>query len=295
MKKKTFALLFCSILLYFMLPFTASADTGPKPSVIITFENMGDELCYGTLLSETDSTGPFSAWNGEERLIENYDLDLNIWRAFAEYQDSDGYFFLQQGWLCSESKKLEWTYYPPSRFKILLYYPESNTFAVSGIYERYAFDSYYKVNMEGISTNPSEKTIPLLTAEKNYNLTWELISLFCRIIITILLELGAAFLFGMGKKNFLIWIGIINIITQVLLNLTLNFTLHFRGSMSFILSYLLLECLVFIIESALYLVLFPKISQKHIPQWKIILYTFCANTLSLAGGMIVAKCMPVIF
>ena len=99
----------------------------------------------------------------------------------------------------------------------------------------------------------------------------------------------------MGKKNFLIWIGIINIITQVLLNLTLNFTLHFRGSMSFILSYLLLECLVFIIESALYLVLFPKISQKHIPQWKIILYTFCANTLSLAGGMIVAKCMPVIF
>ena len=30
----------------------ASADTGSKASVRINFENMGDELCYGTLLSK---------------------------------------------------------------------------------------------------------------------------------------------------------------------------------------------------------------------------------------------------
>ena len=149
--------------------------------------------------------------------------------------------------------------------------------------------------MEGIKIDSSEKNIPLITAEKSYDFTWELISLFCRIVITILLELVIAFLFGFRQKNFLIWIGIINIITQIILNVLLNFTLHSRGSLSFTYSYALLETLVFIIESATYLVLFPQISQKQIPQWKIILYTLCANGVSLAGGLLIAKCMPIIF
>lgn len=296
MNRKKSVFLFFILFIYLLSPLSVSADTGPKPSVVITFENMGDQLCYGTLLSESDSTGPFSVWDGEEDHIVNYDLPEDIWKAFTNYKDNDGYYFLQQGWLCSENKQLEWTYYPPSRFKILLYYPESNAFIISEIYERYAFDSYFKVNMEEIEVNSIENNDAIFTAEKSYDFTWELFSLFCRIILTIILELGVAFLFGFGKRNFLLWIGIINIITQVILNVLLNyFTLHYRGAMSFVASYLLLEFLVFFIESVLYLVLFPKISRKNIPQRKIILYTLCANAVSFAGGMIIAKLMPVIF
>ena len=74
----------------------ASADTGPKPSVRVTFENMGDELCYGTLLSKTPSTGPARAWDGTEdgKPIFN-GANETVWRAFTEFKDEDGFYFLQ--------------------------------------------------------------------------------------------------------------------------------------------------------------------------------------------------------
>lgn len=289
MTRKITVLLSCILFTYLLFPVTAAADTGPKPSVVITFENMGDELCYGTLLSEESTTGPATAWDGTAENISDYGLDHDIWKAFVDYEDKDGYYFLQEGWLCSEDKKLEWTYYPPDRFKILLYYPESDTFISSGIYERYAFDSYFKVDMDGIDVTST------LIAKRSYYLAWELFSLFCRIIVTIVLELIIAFLFGFGRKNLLIWILGVNVITQVLLNITLNFTIHNRGSLSFIASYILLEGMVFIIESALYLVLFPKTSSLIVPQRKIILYAFTANVVSFGGGMLIAELMPVIF
>lgn len=56
---------------------------------------------------------------------------------------------------CTETSEFKWTYYPPQRFKILVYFPETDSFAVSGIYERYAFDSYYKVDAGDIELKPS--------------------------------------------------------------------------------------------------------------------------------------------
>ena len=50
--KKFMTLLLCSIVLLVSFPMTAKADFGPKPSVQIDFEGLGDELCYGTLLSD---------------------------------------------------------------------------------------------------------------------------------------------------------------------------------------------------------------------------------------------------
>ncbi|MDA6859531.1 hypothetical protein OSL44_24780, partial [Escherichia coli] len=56
-------------------------------------------------------------------------------------------------------------------------YPESDMFVSSGIYERYAFDSYFNVTMEDMEGGQI-----LLTAQKNYDYTWELFSLVCRIL-----------------------------------------------------------------------------------------------------------------
>ena len=63
--KKLLCAILCAALLCTALLTIAHADTGPKPSVRITFTGLGDRLCYGTLLSETKSTGPASIWNGE--------------------------------------------------------------------------------------------------------------------------------------------------------------------------------------------------------------------------------------
>ena len=128
-------------------PMTANADMGPKASVRIQFEHMGDELCYGTLLSKEKSTGPASAWDGRTESAQKEYMDPGIWEIFVNYKDPDGYYFLQRSWKVSESKELAWTYYPPGDFKILLYYPETETFVSSGIYARYAFDTYYTVDM----------------------------------------------------------------------------------------------------------------------------------------------------
>ena len=50
---KIVVMLLCAVFIITNLSLTASADTGPKASVRILFENMGDELCYGTSVSYT--------------------------------------------------------------------------------------------------------------------------------------------------------------------------------------------------------------------------------------------------
>ena len=98
MKNKKFpqfvTMLMCIVMVMMIFPITASADTGPKPSVRITFENLGDDLCYGTLLSIKPSTGPSSAWDGNEedaRHNENPNeqysyqpFGYDIWKAFVD-------------------------------------------------------------------------------------------------------------------------------------------------------------------------------------------------------------------
>ena len=120
MHVRLFMLLFYLIFTVTALPITAKADMGPKPSVRIQFKNMSDDLCYGTLLSKEKCTGPAQVWDGTARNEQLYDLDRNIWKAFVDYKDPDGYYFLQRGWTVSETGEIAWTYYPPEDFKILL-------------------------------------------------------------------------------------------------------------------------------------------------------------------------------
>jgi len=287
MKRKLTTWIMCFIMVFAMLPITAHADTGPKPSVRINFENMGEEVCYGTLLSKTDSTGPSSAWDGNPEHIYNYDLDMDIWQAFVDYEDADGYYFLQEGWLCSESKELNWTYYPPSSFKILLYYPELDTYTVSGIYERYAFDSYFRVTMDGLEIKSVD--------DKAYDFTWELISLACRVVVTIALELAIALLFVLRQKKLIMTILGVNVVTQIGLNVALNIINYNRGAYMFVFCYVLLEILVFIVEAVAYTVLFRKGSEPQISKKRTVSYALIANIVSFIGGMAIAQLVPGIF
>ena len=287
MKRKLTTWIMCFIMVFAMFPITAHADTGPKPSVRINFENMGEEVCYGTLLSKTDSTGPSSAWDGNPEHIYNYDLDMDIWQAFVDYEDADGYFFLQEGWLCSESKELNWTYYPPSSFKILLYYPELDTYTVSGIYERYAFDSYFRVTMDGLEIKSVD--------DKAYDFTWELISLACRVVVTIALELAIALLFVLRQKKLIMTILGVNVVTQIGLNVALNIINYNRGAYMFVFCYVLLEILVFIVEAVAYTVLFRKGSEPQISKKRTVSYALIANIVSFIGGMAIAQLVPGIF
>ena len=288
MKRKLFAFLM-SIILVMSLPVTASADIGPKPSVRIQFTGIEGETYYGTLLSELRSTGPATAWDGYEEYRDwKPENEKPIWEKFVAYEDADGYYFLQEWWDCSETNQLNWTYYPPTPFKILLYFPETDTFYVSEVYERYAFDSYFTVDLSAFDTDP-------IMAHQSYDYTWEIISLIARIILTIALELGIALLFGYREKKVLGFLAVVNILTQVTLNVALNIINYNSGALTFTFSYVLFEILVFAIEAIVYAALLKKFSSKEQKKGRAVGYAFIANTASFALGLWLAHIIPGIF
>lgn len=273
------------------MPMTVFADIGPKPSVRIEFTGIEGETYYGTLLSERESTGPESAWDGipgHERYPEGEE-GREIWETFVGYEDSDGFYFLQIWWDCSENNQLNWTYYPPTPFKILLYFPETDSFYVSPIYERYAFDSYFSVDLSEFEQSEA------ISAEKSYDHTWELISLAARIVLTIILELVIALLFGYRRKKQFAFIAVVNIITQIGLNVLLNIINYNQGQWSFTFFYVLLEMAIIVVEAVLFAALMQKFSDAPQKKGKAIGYAFAANIASFALGLWIAHLIPGIF
>ena len=88
-----FLLILCAVMIAVGFPVTVRADMGPKPSVRIRFENMGDELCYGTLLSKTKSTGYASHGTLPRPMLKHSvnksysyaDFDYEIWKVAAQW------------------------------------------------------------------------------------------------------------------------------------------------------------------------------------------------------------------
>lgn len=286
------------VVLLLLCPFTAVADLGPKPSVVITFENMADGTCYGTLLSQTASTGPHSAWDGVEGHERNRQSQMGVseeaWRKFLTYSDPDGYYFLQWGARCDEDKRLAWTYYPPQSFKVLLYFPQEDRFAVSGICERYAFDSYFTVDVATMTTTAGEPDSggeePLLPVKKSYDFRAELLSFLARVVLTVALELLIALPFGYRARASFGRIALVNVITQILLNVLLNVIHFYRGFSSFVFWYILLEIAVFVLEAVLYSRLLPHHSKRR--TW---LYALVANAASFGLGLMIARFIPTLF
>lgn len=289
MKRKLSQLIIVFLCMVMLFPIGVNADTGPKPSVRIKFENMGDELCYGTLLAKEESTGPARVWNGSEEDINLNFVDRDIWEAFVNYEDSDGYYFLQWAWLVSDTKELSWTYYPPNEFKVLLYYPETNTFMVSDVCKRYAFDTYYTVDMDGIEIGSIKYDENLssnqrLDMHKSYEFKNEVKALVCRMLITVVVEALIGLLFKFRNKE-LLYILFINVITQIILNVLLNIYTGF----GYYFVYLSLELLVFAIEAIFYCLMFKK------KKGYCVFYALVANIVSFVIGLYLANLFPGLF
>ena len=90
-------------------------------------------------------------------------------------------------------------------------------------------------------------------------------------------------------------LAVVNIVTQVTLNVALNIINYNSGSMSFTFSYVLFELLVFAIEAVAYAVLLKKFSSKEQKKGRAVGYAFIANTASFALGLWLAHIIPGIF
>lgn len=290
MKNKITRFLIVLIQVIMFMSAAVFADTGPKPTVTVEFINMGNKICYGTLLYEHESTGPASAWNVEEDDIPQYpedSMDMKVWRAFTQYKDNDGFFYLQRHWLCSSTKTIDWNYYPPSPFKILLYYPDTDTFAVSDIYERNAFNSKFVADMTDIDTDLPGQTVHFTAKEEYYGEIWETGPMLLRILITIVIEIAAALLFGFRKAYMLVTIISANIITQTGMNIILSL-IRVRGNpITAIFLIIITEIIIFITEAVIYNVVFRKKSGDKISVMKTSAYALTANLASFLPGLFI--------
>lgn len=103
MKKKLWVLLAIAVV-FSLLPVCACADTGPKPSVVIKIDGVLGEEVYGTLLSDSESTGPYSAPGLHESEEACYERADEAGRKFLEYDCPEGLYYLQFCDDCSDGE-----------------------------------------------------------------------------------------------------------------------------------------------------------------------------------------------
>jgi len=298
MKKKILLLILLFIFsVTLLLPNVAFADMGPKPSVTVEFTGLDDEgEFFVTLLSSEPSTGPFSVYDPTDEYPSWYaDENPEIWQKFVDYVDADGYYFLQYFEACSATEPFSWTYYPPQTFKVLIYLPQKDTFIVSGVCERYAFDSNFLLSVTLDEIGMVQTYTSGTTVEKHYDFLWQGISLLARIVGTIGLELLIALIFRFTNKKQILLILYVNLATQILLNVGLNVVSYFGGAFSFVFVYALAEWLVFLIEAALYTAYMPKCGLDSKKIWLAWIYSFVANLFSFGVGVILAIAIPGVF
>lgn len=301
--KRSINIVFAVILFLLLVPsISVFADTGPKPSVVIEFVGLEEEEYYVTLLSESTSTGPWSLGNE----YNEYMGDEAAFQKFSQYEDEEGYHFLGYMENCSDDDVFEWTYYPPSPFKILIYFPEHDSFLIDeNVFERYAFDSYFTaevMGVENIVVSSDAETVTIDT-KQSYDFSLELLSFSARVIITIALEIIIALLFMYRDKKSLAIIILTNVLTQVILNIflnvinnmLLNFINYKISQYAFIVSYVWIEAVIFVIEAVIYSKFIGHenvlTKVKYHPYW----YSAVANIASFVVGMWIYNVIPGIF
>lgn len=311
--KRVKQLLYVMLLLILIVsPMSVSADIGPKPSVKVEFVGLEEEEYYVTLLSEYESTGPWSVNDS----YYDYMGDEVVFQKFAEYEDVDGYYFISYMEECSEDDIFEWNYYPPQKFKILIYLPQYDRFIIDDqICERYAFDSYFTVDVsdgnstvsidktekeEGISSEEytiNEESLQKLELEieETYDFSMEILSLIVRIVLTITVELLIALFFYRRDTKAITVIVLANAVTQIVLNILLNVINYNSGHYAFVFHYIWMEIVVLVIEAIIYDKLIgreDKTSGKKYHPWA---YAVVANLISVIVGIWIARIIPGIF
>ena len=176
MKNKIKYLIVLTLLLVLFTGLTVKADTGPKPSVNITINNIDSDI-YVSLLSKTESTGPY-------RDIKEGEYEYNNEFKFICKQ-----FVITDLEITKDDNIFKWTYYPPYDFKVICYIENADEFVVTeSSLSRYAFDTYYKMDLENVNG-----TYVLNNIKKNYNYLGEILHFLLRVAITLLIELLLAF------------------------------------------------------------------------------------------------------
>lgn len=267
-----------SFLLFFLFLFISlvsipiNGDSGPKPFVIIEITGIGDKAYTATLISK-EAHGPNFFYND----YLEFDDPWMEFHPIMEYEDSEGYKWIGKHWQMYGDGELKWSYYPPNNFKVIII-TEDNEYYTTKVIERYAFGSYFKVDVSNAENGELNAVILIQDVEPNYNYMKEVISFLIRLILTVVIEIGLAIIFGFRKKSHLLTIFIVNVITQVFLNSMLNIMTYFEGQFVAMGFFIIGELIVLAAETIFYAFYFKN------QRLKVVLYGILANVISFGLG-----------
>lgn len=274
MRKRITALLLAALALLPVLVLPALADSGPKPSVYLSFRGLEGTECYATLLADRPDIGPWYVDQEYHPWLAEDGISRELFDSFQGHSVEDWYFV---GLLfnCTGGKDLSWTYYPPDPFRVLLYFPKEDRWLLSEPCDRYAFASYYTADVD--LTGDGSLTV---TPERGR----EAGTFLLRLAVTLAAELLIALPFGLRKRRQLAVIAGTNVLTQLGLNLFLSAVMG-GWLLRVLFLYLLAEAAVFLAEAGVYTRLLrePGLDGK-----RLTLYAFAANLASFLLGL----CLP---
>lgn len=299
MKKRWRSILTALLLLLPLTAMPVSADAGPKPSVVVALEGLEGRTCWGTLLSQQEGTGPYGRFY-EEEAAEDPAEDQAL-RALLplERMDSEGFHLLNFVKDCSDGE-FSWTYYPPHTYKIALWFPEEDALAVSGVYHRYAFDSYYRLDLSGVELTPGGIVdLEAARLQRDYPYGASLLALAGRVALTLGAELLLALAFGLRTRQALKWVAVVNLATQLGLNLALELFTYCNGALEGMMAilalpvYLAAEVAVTLVELRIYR---RKLTgERGLSGRRITAYTWTANLCSFLAGVLLSFQLPALF
>lgn len=299
MKKRWRSILTALLLLLPLAVMPVSADVGPKPSVVVALDGLEGRTCWGTLLSQQEGTGPYGRFY-EEEAAEDPEEDRAL-RALLplERMDSEGFHLLNFVKDCSNGE-FSWTYYPPHTYKIALWFPEEDALAVSGVYHRYAFDSYYRLDLSGVELMPGGIVeLEAARLQRDYPYGASLLALAGRVALTLGAELLLALAFGLRTRQALKWVAVVNLATQLGLNLALELFTYCNGALEGMMAilalpvYLAAEAVVTLVELRIYRR--KLLGERGASGRRITAYTWTANLCSLLAGVLLSFRLPALF
>ena len=280
---KLISRIFVFLLICLMLSTAVFADMGPHFYVEVSVEMPEEQRpFYATLLSESPGTGPVGLWEGPSRTEEELAVMPASTRAayaMAAYEDPDGYYLLTEIFYCKDGS-FTWGYMPPDTFKVLLWFPDTGELVCSESLNRFAFASVF----QGTLSDGVLKVVPVR------NVFGHILNFLVRLILTLVIEVGLAFLFGYDFWPVLK----INLITQIGLNIALALYVHSSGSGGFIFFtiYLMMELFIFLVEWGYYHGRLPETNPEHPGKFRVFLYALLANALSFGAGILLSMIWP---
>lgn len=266
--------MFKRILLVALLMVTPLNTTnGYYQTAEITIEGI-EGTCYGTLISRKAMSGTWST---------KIELDLNapeeIKDAFKNHEDPDGFLYLNYFQDVSEGY-LWWPYYPPEDFKLLLYYPETDTFMTSDVYSPYCLTSMYKATVKDGN----------ITLVRNFDYAEMIKITLIRILVCSALAILVSVLYGRPFTDDIKHIVLSNLIYHVILHGLIAWYSYMNG-FSIYEYYLLMwipYLLFMIIQSYIYS---RKAHSIHMPG----LCAFYGCGIAYAAGLLMVDVFPKLF